>query len=758
LYVKFKLADEDASMLAWTTTPWSLPGNGAVAVHPDEKYVYVKVKNDEGETETLVLAKKRLEALKGDKPEVVKTVAAGELAGKRYEPLFVVAGLDKLAGADKLYYVQMSESVSIEDGTGVLHVAPAFGEEDLKIGQAAGFPVLSTIDGSGRVGKGVGLDEVAGVFFKDADKAIIEHLAKQGSVYAVDDSFTHTYPFCYRCDSPLLYYAITTWFLAVSSIKDQLLKTAEDISWQPAHIKDGRFGKWLEGARDWAVSRNRYWGAPMPIWMNVDDESDYLVVESLDELVKLAGLDGKPEDVHRPGIDAVVVKRDGKTYKRIEEVFDCWFESGSMPAAQQHYPFENKDVFETSYPADYIGEGLDQTRLWFYVMHVLSTIAFDKPAYRNVLVNGMVMAADGQKLSKRLKNYPPVEDVFATEGADSLRLYLLGNDQAVGGDYMRFNREAMGDIQRNVFGTLWNSYSFLAMYAEIEKWQPKGKLAEPKSENVLDAWMLARLNQTTAEVTAAADAYQLAQAIRPLRELVDDLSNWYVRRSRRRFSRNEDATDKQAAFVTLHYALARIAQLLAPWAPFFADKLWRELTDGMDEAKSVHLSDWPEVRQADGQLLADMATARSVIATALAQRAEQKIKVRQPLASVTVPQLAEALAAMVADEVNVKKVTFGKEVKLDTTITPELKAEGTVRDVIRLVQEARKTAGLRADDRIRLSLSVTGEVRAALETHAEVLKAETLADAVDLDGKPTGEVPARVDGTEVYVSVEKVSK
>lgn len=760
LYVKFKLVDEDASMLAWTTTPWSLPGNGAVAVHPDEKYVYVEVENDEGKPEVLVLAKKRLSVLKGDEPKVLKTVSAKELAGKRYEPLFAVKDLDKLEGADKLYFVQLSETVSIEDGTGVLHVAPAFGEEDLKIGQAAGFPVLSTIDNSGRVKPGVGLDEVAGVFFKDADKAIVEHLTQAGRVYAAE-TFTHTYPFCYRCDAPLLYYAITTWFVAVSQIKDQLLKTAEDINWQPAHIKDGRFGKWLEGARDWAVSRNRYWGAPMPIWMNVDDESDYLVVESLDELVKLAGLDGKPDDVHRPGIDEVVIRKDGKTYKRIEEVFDCWFESGSMPAAQQHYPFENKDVFETSYPADYIGEGLDQTRLWFYVMHVLSTIAFEKPAYRNVLVNGMVMAADGQKLSKRLKNYPPVEDVFATEGADSLRLYLLGNDQAVGGDYMRFNRDAMRDIQRNVFGTLWNSYSFLSMYAEIEGWQPKGKLAEPKSENVLDQWMLARLNAVTAEVTVAADAYALAQAIRPLRELVDDVSNWYLRRSRRRFSRSEDATDKQAAFVTLHYTLCRFAQLMAPWAPFFADKLWRSLTDGMDEAKSVHVSDWPEAGKVDEDVLAAMAQTRAVIVDGLAVRGEKKIKIRQPLGKLTYgleKQLDGQFEQIVKDEVNVKEVVWRAKprgVELDTELTPELKAEGVVRDVVRLVQDARKSVGLRADDRIRLSLSVTGDVKAAVEKHADVLKAETLADELVLSDEPSGEVPARVDGTEVYVSVEK---
>jgi isoleucyl-tRNA synthetase len=329
--------------------------------------------------------------------------------------------------------------------------------------------LIESVDGHGTMTETMG--EFAGMFFKEADPHIVADLARKGRIFAAE-TFTHTYPFCYRCDSPLLYFAISTWFVQVSAIREQLQRTAEDIQWQPSHIKEGRFGKWIESARDWAISRNRYWGAPLPIWINEADENDYLVVTSLDELVKLAGLSGKPEDLHRPGIDEIVIQKDGKTYKRVEEVFDCWFESGSMPVAQQHYPFENKAVFEESFPADYIGEGLDQTRLWFYVLHVLNTIAFDQPAYKNVLVNGMVMAADGQKLSKRLKNYPPVDEVFAQEGADTLRLYLLGNDQAVGGDYMRFNREAMRDISRNVFGTLWNTYSFLSMYAEIDGWDP----------------------------------------------------------------------------------------------------------------------------------------------------------------------------------------------------------------------------------------------------------------------------------------------
>lgn len=765
LYVKFKLVDEDAYLLGWTTTPWSLPGNAAVAVKPGAKYVYVKLKDDEGVTETLVLAKARLEALRSEY-EVVREVPAEDLVGKRYEPLFTEPSA-KITGSEReqLFQVWATDIVSIEDGTGVLHVAPAFGEDDLNLGQEHGIPVLSTVKPNGHVVDEIELEAVRDKFFKGADRPIIEYLTEKGSVYAAE-TFTHTYPFCYRCDSPLLYYAITTWFVKVSAVRGELLESAEQINWQPAHIKAGRFGKWLEGARDWAISRNRYWGAPMPIWVNEADADDYLVVSSLDELVELAGLKDKPEDLHRPGIDAVTIEKDGKTYKRVEEVFDCWFESGSMPVAQQHFPFENKPVFEESFPADYIGEGLDQTRLWFYVLHVLNTIAFGRPAYKNVLVNGMVMAADGQKLSKRLKNYPPVEEVFAVEGADTLRLYLLGNDQAVNGDYMRFNRDAMRDISRNVFGTLWNTYSFMSMYAEIDGWEPPKRLVEPKSDNVLDQWLLSRLNETIAETTEAAEAYQLARAIRPLRELIDDLSNWYVRRSRRRFWKSEDDGDKHNAYVTLHYTLSRICQLMAPWAPFVSDKLWRGLNEGTDEAASVHLSDWPEVGIVDKAVLEAMAATRAVVTDGLSVRAEHKIKVRQPLAKLTYntgTKLSKALEQIIAEEVNVKSVNWDNNdqlegIVLDTEITPELKAEGQMRDVVRHVQNARKAAGLDVDDRIILTLETADEALAkAVKTHAATIKTETLATELKYKGGEEDQVPAKVDGAELMITVVKAA-
>lgn len=761
LYMKFKLKGEDAYLLGWTTTPWSLPGNAAVAVNPDEQYVYVKYHDDEGEEHIVVLAKKRLETLGKQDYSIVKEVSGMDLVGKSYEPLFVLEGLDSYTGHEKLYKVWPAHFVSVEDGTGVLHVAPAFGEDDLNLSEKEGLPVLQTVDASGHIKGGIGFDDIAGKFFKGADKHIIEHLTKRGAVFAAE-IFEHTYPFCYRCDSPLLYYAISTWFVKVTAVKDKLLKSADRIEWTPEHIKTGRFGKWLEGARDWAISRNRYWGAPMPIWVNEDDESDYIVVGSTAELLELTDGKAKLDDLHRPFIDEVTITRDGKTYRRIEEVLDCWFESGSMPYAQQHFPFENKDKFAVSFPADYIGEGLDQTRLWFYVLHVIATILFEKPAYKHVLVNGMILAADGQKLSKRLKNYPPVEDVFATEGADTLRLYLLSNNQAVSADYMRFNRDAMKDLSRNVLGTLQNSFRFFKMYADIDKWQAPASLEMPESESVLDQWILARLNETIGVVTEKADEFKLAHAINPIFDLIDDTSNWYIRRSRRRFWKSDDDGDKQSAYHTLWYVLTVTTQLLAPWAPFLSDKLWRELTKGAGLPQSVHLSDWPKAETFDDVLLSDMQKARAYINEGLSQRAEAKVKVRQPLRLVTVPKVNPALVDIIKDELNVKKLAWGSagKVKLDVTVDQELKDEGVARDIIRHVQSARKKAGLDVANRIKLSLaSDNKDFLRAIKRHEDVIKSETLATQLTQESADyTYTDTVKIEGVSVQLSLERIKE
>lgn len=767
LIVKFKLKDEDAFLLAWTTTPWSLPGNAAIAINPAEQYVYVSHTNDDGQKESLILAKKRLSVLDEQDYTITKEVSGQELVGKHYDPLFKLQNQTDISTNKDTYTVVPAPFVSIEDGTGVLHVAPAFGEDDLSLTETFKLPVLSTVDSGGHIIELADLPEASGRFFKSADKLIIEHLTRKGLVFSAE-TFLHTYPFCYRCETPLLYYAIGTWFISVSAIKDKLLESSESISWVPEHIKDGRFGKWLEGARDWAISRNRYWGAPMPIWVNVADETDYIVVESIAELKSLAGESAKLDDLHRPFIDEVAFEKDGKQYRRVEEVIDCWFESGSMPVAQQHYPFENSEKFEATFPADYIGEGLDQTRLWFYVLHVLATILFDKPAYKNVLVNGIILAPDGQKLSKRLKNYPPVDDVFSNEGADSLRLYLLSNYQAVAGDYMRFNRDAMKDLNRNVLGTLLNTQRFFKMYTDIDKWKAPNKLSVPLTQNVLDKWLLARLSQTITEVTEAADSYKLAYAIAPIFGFIDDLSNWYVRRSRRRFWKSENDKDKNQAYETLWFTLARVCQLLAPWAPFISDHVWRQLVTGTDLPESVHLSDWPKTNVLDSQaqsVLEDMEMVRSMINLGLKGRADKGIKVRQPLQGPTVKTSSQissdGLKQILEEELNVKPATYlvSKDepngIVMDFEITPQLKREGLMREIVRNIQNARKQAGLNVEDRITLQLITdTQELNEAISEHNETIMAETLATALTAPSNGF-EVKVNIEGSELTIRLAK---
>ncbi|HSX37064.1 MAG TPA: isoleucine--tRNA ligase, partial [Patescibacteria group bacterium] len=653
LYVKFKLKGEDAFLLGWTTTPWSLPGNAAIAVKPSAQYVYAELEDDNGALETVILAKDRLEVL-DEKYNVVKELKGSELVGLEYDPLFELQQLDKYDGRDNLYKVWAADFVSIEDGSGVLHVAPAFGEDDLLLSKQHKVPVLITVDENGHVRDDLGLPaDFAGKFFKQADEHIIEYLTKHDRVFAVE-TFTHTYPFCWRCDTPLLYYATDQWLVKVSDVKDDLVANNKIVNWTPGHIRDGRFGKWLENARDWAISRNRFWGAPLPIW--VTDDGEVTVIGSVEELKAKAVNPEKIGDLHRPFIDEVEIKTDsGKIARRIPEVFDCWFESGGMPYGQDHYPFENKEEWERHFPADFIAEAIDQTRGWFYTLHVLATALFNKPAFQNVICSGWIVAADGEKLSKRKKNYAPMDEVFDQYGVDTLR-FFMASSPLVNGEDTRFSVDFLRDVQRKVLMTLNNIFSFYKLYADVDGYKPDKPGEEPVSDNVLDQWMLARLNETIAEVTKGLDGYRLDKASRPLAELLDDTSNWFVRRSRRRFWKSEDDSDKQQAYATLHYTLLSLCQLMAPFTPFLTDNIWRQLVQGTDLPSSVHLSDWPKASKANGELLGEMARVREYIATGLALRAEAKVKVRQPLASVTVPSVSHHYLDVIAEELNVKEV------------------------------------------------------------------------------------------------------
>jgi isoleucyl-tRNA synthetase len=754
LFVKFKLKAEDAYLLGWTTTPWSLPGNAAIAVRPEARYVYVEVTNDSGKSEILVLARERLEALNVETYHIVKEVQGADLAGLEYEPLFNLSNLDSYENVKNLYKVWGAEFVSIEDGSGVLHVAPAFGEDDLLLGKQQSIPVLITVDENGHVVENAGLPaEFAGKFFKSADRPIIEHLTKHDRVYAAE-TFTHTYPFCWRCDTPLLYYATDSWLVKVTDVKEDLVANNNKINWTPCHIKQGRFGKWLENARDWAISRNRYWGAPLPVW--VTDDGEMVVIGSVEELKARAVNPEKVGDLHRPYIDEIEIKTDsGKIAKRIPEVFDCWFESGAMPYAQDHYPFENKEQWESRFPADFIAEAIDQTRGWFYTLHVLATALFNKPAFQNVITSGWVVAADGEKLSKRKKNYAPMDEIFDQYGVDTLR-FFMASSPIVNGEDVRFSTDSLRDVQRKVFMTLNNIYSFYKLYADVDGYKPKAPMQEPTSTNVLDQWMLSRLNETINEVTKAMDEYRLDRATRPLEALLDDASNWFVRRSRRRFWKSEDDGDKQQAYETLHYTLLRLCQLLAPFAPFLTDSLWRKLADGTELPTSVHISDWPEAGTVNTKLLDDMKQARDYITECLSQRAEAKIKVRQPLKSATVPQLPEIYKEVLQEEVNVKQIVWGKEVKLDTALSSELKREGLMRDVVRQVQNARKQAGLNVDDRIQLVIATEDkELEKAIHEHTETIANETLATSVNKHDVSENQTTMKIEGMELHIALKK---
>lgn len=763
VFALFPLKDRpDVKLLAWTTTPWTLPANAALAVDKKADYAFVRLKSDGS---TLILAKKRLDVLDLRKSDykLLKTVKGSDLLGQRYLPLYPLPKnhVYELSQTKNAWQVLADENVSLEDGTGILHVAPRYGETDLELGLKHDLPLFESVDRFGGMSELV--PEVAGKFFKKADEHIIAHLAKQGSIFAAETT-KHTYPFCYRCDTPLMYFAIPNWLVKVTAFTDDLMKNNRQINWIPSHIREGRFGNWLADARDWGISRNRFWGAPLPIWEC--ESGHFTVVGSLKELKEQAINFPKQLDLHRPGIDQVKLKcqQCDRPAGRVEEVFDCWFESGSMPYGSIHYPFENEAEFKEEFPADFISEGLDQTRGWFYTLHVIATALKNKPAYKNVVCHGIVVAGDGKKLSKRLRNYPPLDEVFDNYGADILRFFMLSSPVVVG-EEVRFSADHLRDTQRNVFMTLQNSHNFFKTYSRIDDWRPKSP-SRPEAKHILDQWILARLDETIAEVTANADKYLLNRATRPVVHLLEDLSNWYIRRSRRRFWKSENDTDKDQAYATLYYTLKTICQLLAPWAPFISDKLWREL-EAERGVESVHLSDWPSVNKPPStstkRLVSDMEQVRSAIAAGLAQRAEAGIKVRQPLSSASFNLKIEEpgrFAEIMADELNVKEVKWlrkGPLAEVDIRLTPDLKAEGIAREIVRHIQNSRKKAGFSVEDRIKLLIeSNQEEITDAISRFKPKIFAETLA-IEELDDIDEGEFreTVKVDGAAVSLALAR---
>jgi len=821
--VRFRL-ETGEWLLAWTTTPWTLPSNLAAAVGADISYVVV-----EKDGERYILARDRQAAYEREleNAAIVGTLTGAELAGRRYEPLFGYLADAEKFGTRNAFRVILSDDVTTEDGTGVVHMAPAYGEADALACNAAGIPTVLTVDEQARFTPVV--TDFAGQHVFDANPGITAKLREQGSLVR-KDTYTHSYPHCWRCRNPLIYKAVSSWFVAVSTFSGRMVELNEQITWVPGHVKHGQFGKWLANARDWSISRNRFWGSPIPVWQSDDPAYPRTdVYGSLDELERDFGV--RPADLHRPAIDELVRPNPddptGKSMmRRVPEVLDCWFESGSMPFAQVHYPFENREWFDSHYPGDFIVEYTPQTRGWFYTLHVLATALFDRPAFRDCVCHGIVLGSDGQKMSKSLRNYPDVNEVFDTYGSDAMRWLLMASPVLRGGD-IAVSEAGVRDAIRQAILPLWNSYYFFALYANAEAYQARRSVS---SEHVLDRYILAKTRAAVTEMEGLLEVYNVGAACQALRDYLEVLTNWYIRRSRSRFWAGEPA-----ALDTLWTVLETVTRAAAPLLPLTTEAVWRGLTGGA----SVHLCDWPDVCDwpAEEELTGAMDLVRTVCSTALGLRKAHQLRVRLPLASLTIAHPAAGSLApftgLIAEEVNVKAVDLSAEpaslgrfelavnprvlgpriggqvqqviravkagswtqagdrveaagvvlepgeyelklaaadpdstsalpgqaglISLDLRVTPELAAEGTARDVVRVVQQARRDAGLAVSDRIRLTIGADGTVADAVRAHAGFVAAETLA--VDLAVHPAAEVagdPHPVADAAVAVALARV--
>ncbi len=659
VFIRLPLVDSPGtSLLVWTTTPWTLPANVAVAAHPDVDYVAVERSLPEGGSEKLILAEALLEKVfRGEEVRVVERFKGKKLKGKKYHPLFTFIPPEKPA-----HYVVLGDFVTTEDGTGLVHMAPAFGAEDMQAAQEFDLPVVMTVAPDGTF-----LPEVTpwrGLFVKDADPLITEDLQARGLLFRAE-TYTHTYPFCWRCHTPMLYYARESWYIRTSQFKDRLVELNNLINWVPEHIKEGRFGNWLANNIDWALSRERYWGTPLPVW-ECGRCKHRECIGSVAELSEKAGRDLSDLDLHRPYVDEVAYPcpQCGGTMRRVPDLIDVWFDSGSMPVAQWHYPFENKEMFERQFPADFICEAVDQTRGWFYSLHAISTLLFDSICYKNVICLGLILDGEGQKMSKSKGNIVDPWDVLRAHGADAFRWYLYTATPP--GNERRFSVDLVGEVVRNFTLTLWNVYSFFVTYANLDGWKPAGRTDTP-TYNSLDKWLLSSLNALVRDVTEAYEHYDVPGATRPLEDFVEALSTWYLRRSRRRFWKSESDTDKQAAYSTLYTALVTLAKLLAPAMPFLAEELYQNLVRSVDPKapESVHLAGWPQVNEAliDETLNREMALVMKLVSLGHSARQKANRKVRQPLAEAAFAlgrsderHAVETYADLIMDELNVKRV------------------------------------------------------------------------------------------------------
>ena len=751
VYVFFQLKNSDEHLLAWTTTPWTLPANVALAVNSDVEYSLVEHNGKKFYIATdaveRVMTNEKHQPLEYS---VIKTTKGSELVGQKYHPLFENHGVNS-------HRILNADFVTTSDGTGIVHEAPAYGEDDYELCKAENIPSVSIVDENGFYTS----SRWQGENIWDINKQIAKTLVDEGKALRIE-YIQHEYPHCHRCGNKLMYRAHPSWFLDIQGQKDDMLNATDSTSWTPSHLQTGRFRNIIESAPDWNLSRDRFWATPIPVWKGERNDGITVVkvFGSYDEFEEFTGQ--RLDDYHLPHVMNITFELDGTIMHHIGKVLDCWFESGSMPFAQFHYPFENKNTFESSYPADFIVEAIDQTRGWFYALMAVNVGLFDKAPFKNLICTGFINAADGKKMSKKLGNYTNPMDLMDKYSADSFRFLMMSSPLTNGEDFALTDKD-VADTARKL-SMIWNVYDFFTLYAEVDNWQWDGKIVDHSSEckNVLDIWIMSKIHMLIYDVNKATQEYNLQISTRSILPFIDDLSNWYVRRSRKRFWKSDDDADKAQAYKTLHYVLVQLAHVMAPFTPFLAEELYLNLTGDI----SIHLRDWPVIGKIDEALVGEMDAVRHVVNEGLSLRAKAQIKVRQPLQSISVTgmvhlgQNTDLYLEILKEELNLKQVNWStsgeQSVTLDTELSDSLIQEGLAREVVRHVQNARKEAGLEVDDHILLSLkSESKELNKAIIEYSRYICSETLTTLLDnsLTGGHVSE--HKVASESVLISLKK---